>query len=70
MSYSRQFHRLTVEEAVEALKSDVSAGLSSNDIEPLRKIHGVNKLEAEEKVTWSIRICLLSIYVIKLILYF
>ena len=46
----KKFSKETSEEVVEILNSDLNNGLSALNIISLRKIHGLNKLEAEIKV--------------------
>lgn len=46
----RSLSKVTAEEVVEVLSSDSSVGLSSLNIVSLRREHGSNKLEEEEKV--------------------
>jgi magnesium-transporting ATPase (P-type) len=40
----------SAEEVVQALKSDPANGLMVTEVSALRRIHGLNKLEEEEKV--------------------
>jgi magnesium-transporting ATPase (P-type) len=46
----RRFARDTTEHVVEALGSNQLQGLNSSQVASLRKAHGLNKLEEEEKV--------------------
>jgi magnesium-transporting ATPase (P-type) len=46
----RKFSKDTSEQVVETLSSDTRLGLSLNQVGSLRKAHGLNKLEEEEKV--------------------
>jgi hypothetical protein len=46
----RKFAKITGEEVVEILSSDSTNGLSQLNIASLRRVHGLNKLESEEKV--------------------
>lgn len=46
----RKFARDTTEQVVEGLGSDLVQGLNASQVVSLRKVHGLNKLEEEEKV--------------------
>jgi magnesium-transporting ATPase (P-type) len=46
----RRFAKDTAEQIVETFGTNLREGLNSNQIASLRKAHGLNKLEEEEKV--------------------
>lgn len=53
-------YRLSSEEILKQFNSSEEFGLDLSDISPLRSLHGINKLEEEEKVPKSY--CFLSIF--------
>lgn len=46
----RRYSKVTSDEVVETLSSNATTGLSAQNLSSLRKAHGLNKLEEEEKV--------------------
>jgi len=46
----RKYSKDTREQVLETLHSDIKKGLSTSQVASLRKAHGLNKLEEEEKV--------------------
>lgn len=46
----RKFARDTIDHVIEALGSDLREGLSGAEVASRRKVHGLNKLEEEQKV--------------------
>jgi hypothetical protein len=46
----RNYSRITSNEVIDSLKSNQEFGLKLADIPSLQRVHGLNKLEKEEKV--------------------
>ena len=47
---NRKYGKMTAEQVVEILNSDLVSGIPILSVSSLRQIHGLNKLEEEEKV--------------------
>lgn len=52
----RKFSKDTKEQVVETLSSDSKDGLNAAQVASLRRAHGLNKLEEEQKVNNKIKI--------------